>query len=212
MCEKLNNKMESNWGRRLTSIFNRDKKGCGLHVHWPSVHSDISCFSLHPSPHSFCRVLVRIGHSTLKSLDGKGFCHFLCSCWVQVSVLPTCAPRACGKAVDTLEKMRSSRQWSVLPWLPFHIPGSCHVATHLPWRWWAVGLHNVNHRRSLAWEKQLTRNTRITACHIYKSLQLTFFSPTIYAFQCQAVQIPRLFPKWTGVLGVSGAICSNKQT
>lgn len=115
-------------------------------------------------------------------------------------------------AVDTLEKMRSSRQWSMLPWLPFHFPGSCHVATHLLWRWWAVGLHNGNHRRSLAWEKQLTRNTRITACHIYKSPQLTFFSLTIYAFQCQAVQIPRLFPKWTGVLGVSGAICSNKQT
>lgn len=35
-------------------------------------------------------------------------------------------------------------------------------------------LQNVNHRRSPAWEKQLTWNTRITVCHIYKSLQLAF--------------------------------------
>lgn len=38
-------------------------------------------------------------------------------------------------------------------------------------------LQNVNHRRSPAWEKQLTRNNRITVCHIYKSLQLIFISP-----------------------------------
>lgn len=47
------------------------------------VHSDASCFSLHPSPHSFGRVPTRKGHRTLKPLDGKRFCHLLCRCWVQ---------------------------------------------------------------------------------------------------------------------------------
>lgn len=32
------------------------------------------------------------------------------------------------------------RQQSMLSWLPFHFPGSCHVPSHLLWRWWAVWL------------------------------------------------------------------------
>lgn len=76
-----------------------------------------------------------------------------------------------------------------------HFLGSCHIPTCLLWGWWAVWLsrhwfQDGNHRRSPAPEKQLMQNTRIPICHIHKSPQLTFVSPSNWClrsaklFQC----------------------------
>lgn len=123
---------------------------------------------------------------TPEPLDGRDFAILFISSLQLLgtgSALPTWPLGGHVTALLMLwNKWELPRQQSILP--PLSFPGqlsrpcssspevtSCLVQSVIPL------LQNANHRRSPAWEKQLTRNTRITVCHIRKSLQLTFVSP-----------------------------------